>query len=254
MIDWYRELDTAERRTFWACFGGWALDALDVQIYSFVVPALIALWRITNAQAGLLATSALVISAFGGWLAGMLRTASVAPACCRITFAGSPSSPSCRASPRIFGQLLLVRGLQGLGFGGEWAAGSVLIGEVIRGQRPRRGRRHGAERLGRPRLGRGGDPRYRHLLGLAAGDRVAGDVLGRHPAGAARFLYPQRVPEPAIFDRPRPIRRGGAAPSRIFRRDLLGRPSSPPSWPPARRAAITPSRPGCPLFSGPSGI
>ena len=72
MIDWYRELDTAERRTFWACFGGWALDALDVQIYSFVVPALIALWHITNAQAGLLATSALVISAFGGWLAGML--------------------------------------------------------------------------------------------------------------------------------------------------------------------------------------
>jgi hypothetical protein len=28
-----------ERRTFWACFGGWALDALDVQIYTFVVPA-----------------------------------------------------------------------------------------------------------------------------------------------------------------------------------------------------------------------
>jgi MFS family permease len=29
--------------------------------------------------------------------------------------------------------LLVVRGLQGFGFGGEWAAGSVLIGEVIRG-------------------------------------------------------------------------------------------------------------------------
>ena len=72
MFDWYRELDTAERRTFWACFGGWALDALDVQIYTFVMPALIALWHITKAQAGLLATSALVISAFGGWLAGML--------------------------------------------------------------------------------------------------------------------------------------------------------------------------------------
>jgi MFS family permease len=32
-----------------------------------------------------------------------------------------------------FEQLLVVRGLQGFGFGGEWAAGSVLIGEVIRG-------------------------------------------------------------------------------------------------------------------------
>src|ERR1700751_3121668 len=72
MFDWYRELGAGERRTFWACFGGWALDALDVQIYTFVVPALIAVWHITTAQAGLLATSALVISAFGGWLAGML--------------------------------------------------------------------------------------------------------------------------------------------------------------------------------------
>ena len=59
MLDWYRDLGTAERRTFWACFGGWALDALDVQIYSFAIPALIALWHITTAQAGLLATSAL---------------------------------------------------------------------------------------------------------------------------------------------------------------------------------------------------
>src|ERR1019366_3988941 len=31
-----------------------------------------------------------------------------------------------------FNQLFLFRGLQGLGFGGEWAAGAVLIGEVIR--------------------------------------------------------------------------------------------------------------------------
>ena len=50
MLDWYRELGAAERRTFWACFGGWALDALEVQIYTFTIPALIAVWHITNAQ------------------------------------------------------------------------------------------------------------------------------------------------------------------------------------------------------------
>jgi MFS family permease len=33
-----------------------------------------------------------------------------------------------------FWQLLMTRGLQGLGFGGEWAVGSVLIGEAIRAQ------------------------------------------------------------------------------------------------------------------------
>jgi MFS family permease len=31
-----------------------------------------------------------------------------------------------------FGQLFLCRAMQGLGFGGEWAAGSVLMGEIIR--------------------------------------------------------------------------------------------------------------------------
>ncbi len=30
-----------------------------------------------------------------------------------------------------FGQLLAVRGLQGLGFGGEWAVGSVLMGDGL---------------------------------------------------------------------------------------------------------------------------
>ena len=72
MLDFYRKLGATERNTFVACFAGWALDALDVQIYTFAMPALIAVWHITNAQAGLLATSALVISAFGGWIAGML--------------------------------------------------------------------------------------------------------------------------------------------------------------------------------------
>ncbi|MEA2807112.1 MAG: hypothetical protein QOJ17_1253, partial [Rhodospirillaceae bacterium] len=27
MFSWFRDLDGRERRTFWACFNGWALDA-----------------------------------------------------------------------------------------------------------------------------------------------------------------------------------------------------------------------------------
>ena len=132
MLDWYRQLGTAERRTFWACFGGWALDALDVQIYSFVIPALIALWHITKTEAGLLATSALVISAFGGWLAGMLADRIGRARLLMITVAWFAFFTFLSGFTQNFEQLLVVRGLQGLGFGGEWAAGSVLIGEVIR--------------------------------------------------------------------------------------------------------------------------
>jgi len=132
MIDWYRELGTSERRTFWACFAGWALDAFDVQIYSFVVPALIALWGITNAQAGLLATSALVISAFGGWVAGMLADRIGRAKLLMIMVGWFAFFTFLSGFPTSFDQLLVVRGFQGFGFGGEWAAGSVLIGEVIR--------------------------------------------------------------------------------------------------------------------------
>ena len=71
-INWYRELTPVEKRTFWACFGGWALDAMDVQIFSFVIPAIIIAFAITNADAGLIGTVTLLTSAFGGWFAGAL--------------------------------------------------------------------------------------------------------------------------------------------------------------------------------------
>src|SRR5713101_1565958 len=69
---WLVELTPAEHNTLIATFGGWALDGMDVMAYSFVVPTLIATWHITGGQAGLLATAALLISAAGGWLAGLL--------------------------------------------------------------------------------------------------------------------------------------------------------------------------------------
>jgi len=45
---------------------------MDVQIYSFVIPTLIATWGITRGQAGVLGTAALLVSALGGWIAGFV--------------------------------------------------------------------------------------------------------------------------------------------------------------------------------------
>src|ERR1700679_1263853 len=72
MFSWLSDLTSRERRTMGACFGGWSLDALDVQVFSFVIPSLLALWKITAGQAGELATITLLVSAFGGWIAGAL--------------------------------------------------------------------------------------------------------------------------------------------------------------------------------------
>jgi hypothetical protein len=51
MLAWLSDLTTRERRTMGACFGGWALDAFDVQMYSFVIPTVIALWGLSRGEA-----------------------------------------------------------------------------------------------------------------------------------------------------------------------------------------------------------
>ncbi len=40
-MNWTRELSTTERRTLRGCFAGWALDGLDTQMFSLVIPALL---------------------------------------------------------------------------------------------------------------------------------------------------------------------------------------------------------------------
>lgn len=129
---WVFELTTAERSTLVATFGGWALDGMDVMVYSFVIPALIAAWGISKGQAGMLGTVALLISAFGGWLAGMLADRFGRVRILQITILWFAVFTFLSGFTSSFYQLLVVRGLQGLGFGGEWAVGSVLMGEAVR--------------------------------------------------------------------------------------------------------------------------
>jgi MFS family permease len=131
-MGWYRDLKTGERRTLWACFSGWALDGMDVQIYTFLIPALTAAWGLTKGDAGLLQTVALLTSAFGGWITGMLADRVGRVTMLQITILWFAFFTALSGFTQSFDQLLIMRGLQGLGFGGEWAAGSVLIAEVIK--------------------------------------------------------------------------------------------------------------------------
>jgi len=76
-----------------------------VQLYSFVIPALIATWGITRGQAGCW-DAALIVSAFGdGWRGGSL-TASGAFAHCKSRSCGSRALRSFPDSRRILGSCL----------------------------------------------------------------------------------------------------------------------------------------------------
>ena len=132
MFRWYREINPTERRTFWSCFGGWALDALDVQMFSIALPALIAAFSLDKAQAGLIGSITLVTSALGGWVAGALSDRFGRVRILQLTIVWFSAFTFLCAFAQTATQLFVLKGLQGLGFGGEWAAGAVLMAEMIR--------------------------------------------------------------------------------------------------------------------------
>jgi len=130
----YRDMNQSERRTFWACAAGWALDGMDFMIYPLVIGTIIKLWSVEPGLAGLAGTVTLLASAFGGWIAGFLCDRVGRVRTLQITIIWFSVFSLICAFVQDFNQLLVARGLLGLGFGGEWAAGAVLMGETIRAQ------------------------------------------------------------------------------------------------------------------------
>jgi MFS family permease len=200
MLAWFQDLNARERGTMAACFGGWSLDALDVQIFSFVIPALLVQWSITTAGAGVLATVTLVVSAFGGWIAGALSDRFGRVKILQVTILWYAFFTFLCGFAQDFNQLFALKALQGLGFGGEWAAGAVLMGEVIRDKY--RGRAVGLVQTGWS-VGWGTAALLYTLLSATLPDTLTWRVLfwiGLAPAGLV-FWIRRYVEEPPIHPR-----------------------------------------------------
>jgi MFS family permease len=129
---WLTQLNKDEQSTLIATFSGWMLDGMDVMVYSFVLKSLTDIWHMSNGQAGLLGTSALLMSAVGGWLAGLAADRWGRVRILQLTIVWFALFTFLSGFSQNFTQLFILRGLQGLGFGGEWAVGAVLIGETVR--------------------------------------------------------------------------------------------------------------------------
>ena len=197
---WIYDLTPTERSTLIATFGGWGLDGMDVMIYSFVIPTLIAIWHMSKAQAGMLGTVALLVSAVGGWLAGLLSDRYGRARILQMTILWFAVFTCLSGFTHSFWQLLIVRGLQGLGFGGEWAVGSVLMGEAIRAEY--RGKAVGTVQSGWA-IGWGITAICYTVLFSVLPATVAWRILfwiGILPALLV-FYIRRRVPEPEVFRR-----------------------------------------------------
>lgn len=221
MFDWYRAATPAERRTFWGCFGGWTLDTFDNQVLAFILPALMAAWHFSKAEAGLIATSSLLAAAVGGWISGILSdrhgrvrvlTWSIIWFTVFSIVAGLTNS---------YPQLLVVRALQGFGFGAEWAVGAALMAEVVNPA-------HRGKALGLVQSG--------FSIGWALAAIVTGLLLAYLPASIAWrsafwvgvipalivLLIRRYIPEPAMFREMKKSTGGEAVATwrSSFRRDI----------------------------------
>jgi MFS family permease len=211
MLGWFRELTGQEKKALVAAYGGWSVDAFDFMIYSFLIPTLIAAWGMTKGQAGMIATSALLMSALGGWTAGVLADRFGRVRVLQITIGWFAGFTFLSGFTSSFEQLLITRSLQGLGFGGEWAVGSVMIGEIIRAQH--RGKAVGTVQSGWA-IGWGAAAVLYTLFFSVLPESLAWRALfwvGVLPA-LLIFYVRRHVQEPAVFDatRARKKEQGGS--------------------------------------------
>ena len=127
---WYRAVTPAQWNTLFAAAFGWLLDAMDVMLYAFALTAIRTEFSLSAAAAGALASVTLLTSAVGGIVFGVLadrlgRARSLAWSILIYSvFTGLT------ATARSLPELVLWRSLVGIGLGGEWAAGSVLVAET----------------------------------------------------------------------------------------------------------------------------
>jgi MFS family permease len=126
---WFRSITAGQWKSLLAAQAGWTLDALDFVIYLMAIPALQKEFGFELDTAGLLVSVSLLSSSVGGILFGALadrlgRKRAVMGAILVYSFCSLGT-----ATAGSLWQLICWRVLLGLGMGGEWTAGAVLVSE-----------------------------------------------------------------------------------------------------------------------------
>jgi MFS family permease len=106
------------------------LDAMDFMLYAMAIGQLRTYFGFNDATAGMLGTITLVMSGVGGVIFGYIadRVGRARALVATILFFSIASLGAATSQSVI--QLLMWRALLGIGMGGEWASGAVLISET----------------------------------------------------------------------------------------------------------------------------
>jgi MFS family permease len=127
---WYRSVNSRQWKSLVAAQLGWMLDAMDIMLYAFALGAIQREFGLTSAEAGALASVTLVASAFGGIMFGVLADRIGRAKALMYSILLYSTFTALTATAGTVAELVLWRGLVGIGMGGEWSAGSVLVSET----------------------------------------------------------------------------------------------------------------------------
>jgi len=109
---------------------GWMLDAMDFMLYTMAVSQLRAYFMFDDRMAGLLATVTLVMSGVGGTIFGYVADRFGRTRALMATILIFSVCSLGAATSQSVMQLLFWRAVLGIGMGGEWASGAVLVSET----------------------------------------------------------------------------------------------------------------------------
>ena len=126
-----KSLDRNQRNTFLACFLGWALDAFDFFLLTFVIVPMAGDFGTSVAELSYAITLTLAMRPVGAFIFGLLgdRFGRRMPLMIDIIFY-SLMELLTAFSPN-YTWLLIFRALYGIGMGGEWGLGASLAMETL---------------------------------------------------------------------------------------------------------------------------
>jgi MFS family permease len=127
---WYRDITREQWRVLVAAKAGWMMDAADFMLYAMAIGRLKTYFGFDDATAGMLGTFTLATSALGGVCFGVIADRYGRTKALRLSILIFSLASLGAATSGSVGQLLLWRAILGLGMGGEWASGAVLVSET----------------------------------------------------------------------------------------------------------------------------
>ena len=123
----FPDVDRKAWRALFAAQLGWMLDAMDFLLFTFALVSIQNDLGLTKAQIAIPLAAGLFASAFGGMIFGHLADRIGRVRAMTFSILVYSLATAGLATSMALWQLIAWRVLVGLGMGGEWSCGSVLV-------------------------------------------------------------------------------------------------------------------------------